>query len=69
LQIQEALRTLLKNRTAIMIAHRLSTIREADQIIVLEHGQVLESGNHESLMKQKGHYHQLVMSQFTTDVE
>jgi ABC-type multidrug transport system fused ATPase/permease subunit len=68
LQIQEALRTLLKNRTAIMIAHRLSTIREADQIIVLEHGQVLESGNHDSLMTEKGHYHQLVMSQFSTDV-
>jgi len=64
LQIQEALRTLLKNRTAIMIAHRLSTIREADQIIVLEQGGVLESGNHDSLMKQHGHYHQLVMSQF-----
>jgi ABC-type multidrug transport system fused ATPase/permease subunit len=65
-QIQEALRTLLKNRTAIMIAHRLSTIREANQIIVLEHGQVLESGNHKSLMTEKGHYHQLVMSQFST---
>lgn len=51
-----------------MIAHRLSTIREADQIIVLEHGQVLESGNHDSLMTEKGHYHQLVMSQFSTDV-
>ncbi|WP_075617407.1 ABC transporter ATP-binding protein [Paenisporosarcina indica] len=64
LQIQVALRTLLKNRTAIMIAHRLSTIREADQIIVLEQGGVLESGNHDSLMKQRGHYQQLVMSQF-----
>ena len=66
LQIQEALRTLLKNRTAIMIAHRLSTIREANQIIVLEQGRVLESGNHDSLMKERGHYHQLVMSQFET---
>ncbi|MGE6487831.1 ABC transporter ATP-binding protein [Paenisporosarcina sp. NPDC076898] len=64
LQIQQALRTLLKNRTAIMIAHRLSTIREANQIIVLEHGRVLESGDHDSLMKDRGHYHQLVMSQF-----
>ncbi|WP_019416105.1 ABC transporter ATP-binding protein [Paenisporosarcina sp. TG20] len=64
LQIQVALRTLLKNRTAIMIAHRLSTIREASQIIVLEQGSVLESGNHDTLMKHRGHYHQLVMSQF-----
>lgn len=64
LQIQQALRTLLKDRTAIMIAHRLSTIREANQIIVLENGSVLECGNHDSLMKDRGHYHQLVMSQF-----
>lgn len=69
LQIQEALRTLLKNRTAIMIAHRLSTIREANQIIVLENGNVLESGNHDSLMKQRGHYQQLVMSQFSDDIK
>lgn len=69
LQIQEALRTLLQNRTAIMIAHRLSTIREADQIIVLANGNVLESGNHDSLMKQRGHYHQLVMAQFSDDVK
>jgi len=69
LQIQEALRTLLKNRTAIMIAHRLSTIREANQIIVLENGNVLESGNHDSLMKQRGHYQQLVMSQFSDDTK
>lgn len=68
IQIQNALRTLLKNRTAIMIAHRLSTIREADQIIVLEHGNVLETGNHDSLMTKRGHYHQLVMSQFSEDV-
>ena len=47
-----------------MIAHRLSTIREANQIIVLEQGRVLESGDHDSLMKDRGHYHQLVMSQF-----
>ncbi|MFX3674258.1 MAG: ABC transporter ATP-binding protein [Paenisporosarcina sp.] len=69
LQIQVALRTLLKNRTAIMIAHRLSTIREANQIIVLENGNVLESGNHDSLMKQRGHYQQLVMSQFSDEIK
>ena len=69
LQIQEALRTLLQNRTAIMIAHRLSTIREANQIIVLEQGRILESGNHDSLMNERGHYHQLVMSQFSGAVD
>ncbi|WP_407268157.1 ABC transporter ATP-binding protein [Radiobacillus sp. PE A8.2] len=63
-KIQRALRTLLKGRTAIMIAHRLSTIREADNIIVLEHGKILEQGNHDELMREKGEYFDLVKSQF-----
>ncbi|MBM7703392.1 ABC transporter ATP-binding protein [Metabacillus iocasae] len=67
--IQRALKKLLKNRTAIMIAHRLSTIREADQIIVLDHGQVIEQGNHEQLMRIKGQYYRLVQSQFLTNNE
>lgn len=64
LKIQNALRTLLKGRTAIIIAHRLSTIREADKIVVLKSGNIIEEGNHDSLMQQKGEYYHLVASQF-----
>ncbi|WP_026570513.1 ABC transporter ATP-binding protein [Sediminibacillus sp. JSM 1682029] len=64
MKIQQALRKLLKGRTAIMIAHRLSTIREADQIIVLQHGKILEKGNHQELMQRRGEYFDLVKSQF-----
>ncbi|GGM20212.1 putative ABC transporter ATP-binding protein YknV [Paraliobacillus quinghaiensis] len=63
-KIQKALKKLLHGRTAIMIAHRLSTIREADNIIVLEHGRILEQGNHDELMKHRGEYYGLVKSQF-----
>ncbi|KAB8138597.1 ABC transporter ATP-binding protein [Gracilibacillus oryzae] len=63
-QIQQALKRLLEGRTAIMIAHRLSTIREADKIIVLEHGRILEQGNHDELMSKRGEYYELVKSQF-----
>ncbi|PNB45767.1 multidrug ABC transporter ATP-binding protein, partial [Pseudomonas sp. GW456-E7] len=49
-KIQQALKTLLKGRTAVMIAHRLSTIRDADRIIVLDHGKKMEEGNHEQLL-------------------
>ncbi|MDQ0975005.1 ATP-binding cassette subfamily B multidrug efflux pump [Neobacillus niacini] len=63
-KIQNALRTLLKGRTAIMIAHRLSTIREADKIIVLDHGEILEQGNHEQLMEKQGVYYELVRAQY-----
>ncbi|WP_047982954.1 ABC transporter ATP-binding protein [Ornithinibacillus californiensis] len=64
LKIQAALKRLLNGRTAIIIAHRLSTIREADNIFVLEHGKILENGNHAELMEKKGEYYHLVRSQF-----
>ncbi|WP_117169849.1 ABC transporter ATP-binding protein [Paraliobacillus sediminis] len=63
-RIQLALKKLLHGRTAIMIAHRLSTIREADNIIVLENGKILEQGNHSDLMQKRGEYFGLVKSQF-----
>ncbi len=57
--IQEAMFRLSRNRTTIIIAHRLSTVRNVDKIIVLHEGRVVETGTHGSLMKQKGHYHNL----------
>ncbi|MCA0174488.1 ABC transporter ATP-binding protein [Bacillus sp. RAR_GA_16] len=64
LKIQKALNVVLEGRTAIMIAHRLSTIREADNIIVLDHGRIIEQGNHSELMRNGGTYYELVKSQF-----
>jgi ATP-binding cassette subfamily B protein len=64
LRIQEALGTLLAGRTSFIVAHRLSTIRHADRIIVLDHGEIMEEGNHEQLMRNSGHYRHLVEAQY-----
>ena len=57
--IQESLRSLMKGRTTFVIAHRLSTIRQADQILVVENGQIVERGKHEQLIEKKGRYFEL----------
>jgi ATP-binding cassette subfamily B protein len=54
----------MKDKTCFVIAHRLSTIRSADHILVLDGGEVVEQGTHESLMQQKGFYYRLYQSQF-----
>lgn len=57
--IQESLRSLMKGRTTFVIAHRLSTIRQADQILVVEHGAIVERGRHEELIEKRGRYYEL----------
>ena len=66
MRIQAAMRELMKGKTCFVIAHRLSTIQSADHILVLDGGQVVEQGTHESLMAQKGFYYRLYQSQFDT---
>ncbi|MGN0649786.1 MAG: ABC transporter ATP-binding protein [Oscillospiraceae bacterium] len=64
MHIQEAMLKLMKGRTSLIIAHRLSTIRDADKIVVISGGKVVEAGNHEELLKQHGCYYDLYQSQF-----
>ncbi len=66
--IQKALETLLKGRTSFVIAHRLSTIRNADRVYVIDGGEIVEQGTHETLLAAKGRYYDLYMSQFRRDV-
>ena len=65
LQIQKAMDHLMQGRTSFVIAHRLSTIRDADVILVMNHGNVIEKGNHNELLEQNGFYAELYNSQFT----
>ncbi len=63
-RIQKALLNLMKDRTSFVIAHRLSTIRDADQVLVIDGGRIMEKGTHEELVEQRGLYRQLYVSQF-----
>jgi ATP-binding cassette subfamily B protein len=66
-QLQEALQRLMVGRTSFVIAHRLSTIRNADLVLVISDGQIVEQGTHDSLLNQKGFYYRLYMSQFARE--
>lgn len=65
IKIQQAFTKLMEGRTTFIVAHRLSTIREADVILVMKDGKIIEQGNHEVLMKKEGFYHHLYESQFS----
>ena len=62
--IQDAMQRIMQGRTSIVIAHRLSTIRDSDLIVVMDHGEIVESGSHEALLAKKGKYHELYMTQY-----
>ena len=67
IEVQEALENLMKGRTTLVIAHRLSTIRNADRIVVIVSGEIVEEGTHEELLLKKGEYHKLYNMQFRED--
>ena len=64
IRIQKAFATMMQGRTSFIVAHRLSTIREADVILVMKDGNIIEQGNHETLLQKKGFYAKLYESQF-----
>ena len=64
ISIQNAMYRLMKGRTSLIIAHRLSTIQDSDLIVVMDHGSIVETGNHEELLAKKGRYYDLYMTQF-----
>jgi ATP-binding cassette subfamily B protein len=69
LLVQEAIKKILKGRTSFIVAHRLSTIRSVDRILVIDKGNIIEDGDHDTLMKQKGHYYKLYTHQFIDEQE
>ena len=64
--IQRATQTLMQGTTSFVIAHRLSTIRQADVILVIDHGKIVEQGTHDSLLKQRGAYYELYTTQLSS---
>ena len=64
MKISEAFENMMRGRTSFIVAHRLSTIREADVILVMKDGHIIEQGKHEELLKKGGFYHKLYHSQF-----
>ena len=67
--IQKAIQTILNGRTSLVVAHRLSTIVEADKIVVLQKGKIVESGTHLELLRQKGYYFELYKTQFMQEIQ
>lgn len=67
-RIQKALLRLMEGRTSFVIAHRLSTIRDADQVLVINNGEIVEKGTHQQLLDARGFYHHLYVSQFKGQV-
>ncbi len=67
--VQEALDRLMRNRTTIVIAHRLTTVQNADKIVVIEKGQIVEQGNHEELLERRGTYYRLYTRKLQDEVE
>ena len=67
--VQEAFQKLMEGRTSFIVAHRLSTIKNADTILVMDKGHIIEQGNHQELLQKRGFYYQLYNSQFAASEE